>query len=566
MRTAIVTGAAGGIGEATAQDLARWGWRVFGFDLRAGESTLLPSDLAGFGGSVEPIRVDVADRAAVEAAVAAVLATTGGTLDAVVANAGIRVAGVFEETPFAQIRRLFEVNLGGAMHVTRAALPALRATEGSRVVVVSSVGGLSALPGLAAYCGSKWAVEGWAESLAHELHPLGVGVAIVEPASVRTGLWDLGAVHGDPDGPYASLVESVEAGDDRAWARALDPASVSATMVAVTEGRRGLRHPVGLTARVRFAARGIVPAGVQRRIISRLTHQPSSVASPRNPDGVIMVTGCSSGFGLDITVELARRGRRVAATMRDLARRSLLDAALAEAGVADRVEVIRMDVTDPASIAEAFARADRWVELAGDVGRIVGLVNNAGVVSVGPFEELPPAEAGRVIETNLLGTLAVTHAALPRMRPHGGRIVCVSSSSGLGGLPTWSAYAASKWGVEGFAESLAFEVGPHGIDVALVEPGAFSTGIWRDDSWHGDPGGPYAALAEAMADMDRRAAELGGDPMVVARAVAGCFSGGLVGGRPWTRRPVGRGAWLRWAARGVVPFGIQRRIVARMLG
>ena len=211
MRTAIVTGAAGGIGEATALDLARWGWRVFGFDLRAGESPLLPSDLAGFGGSVEPIRVDVTDRPAVEAAVAAVLATTGGTLDAVVANAGVRVAGAFEETPFAQIRRLFEVNLGGAMHVTRAALPALRTTEGSRVVVVSSAGGLSALPGLAAYCGSKWAVEGWAESLAHELHPMGVGVAIVEPASVRTGLWDLGTVHGNPDGAYASLVEGVEA-------------------------------------------------------------------------------------------------------------------------------------------------------------------------------------------------------------------------------------------------------------------------------------------------------------------------------------------------------------------
>jgi len=561
MRTAIVTGAAGGIGEATASDLARWGWRVFGFDLRACESSLARSDLAGFGGSVEPVRVDVTDRAAVEAAVAAVLAATGGTLDVVVANAGIRVAGAFEETPFAQVRRLFEVNLGGVMHVTRAALPALRATEGSRVVVVSSVGGLSALPGLAAYCGSKWAVEGWAESLAHELQPLGVGVSLVEPASVRTGLWDLGSVHGDPDGPYGPLVEAVEAGDDHAWARALDPASVSATMVAVVEGRRGLRHPVGLTAQARFAARGVVPAGLQRRIIGRLTHQASPVASPRRPEGVVMVTGCSSGFGLDITVELARRGHRVAATMRDLDRRGPLDAALAAAEVADRVEVLQMDVTDPASIAGAFARADRWVELAGDVGRIVGLVNNAGVVSVGPFEELPPAEAGRVVETNLLGTLAVTHAALPRMRPHGGRIVFVSSSSGLGGLPTWSAYAASKWGVEGFAESLAFEVGPHGIDVALVEPGAYPTGIWRDDSWHGDPDGPYAALAEAMADADRKAAEAGGDPAVVARTVAACFSGG----RPLTRRPVGRGAWLRWAARGVVPFGIQRRVVARLL-
>ena len=234
-------------------------------------------------------------------------------------------------------------------------------------------------------------------------------------------------------------------------------------------------------------------------------------------------------------------------------------AALSEAGVADRVEILQMDVTDRVSIAEAFARADRWVQLAGDVGRIVGLVNNAGVVSVGPFEELPPAEVGRVIETNLLGTLAVTHAALPRMRPHGGRIVFISSSSGLGGLPTWSAYAASKWGVEGFAESLAFEGGPHGSDVALGEPGVFPTGIWRDDSWHGDPDGPYATLIEAMADADRNAVETAGDPAVGARTVAACLSGS----RPVIRHPVGRGAWVRWAARGVVPFGSWRQARAR---
>ena len=167
MRTAIVTGAARGIGEALALDLARWGWRVVGFDLTAGDAPLLPSDLAGFGGSVEPVAVDVTDRRAVDAAVARVVASTGGTLDAVVANAGIRVAGAFEETPVADLRQAFDVNLCGAMHVTRAALPALRATKGSRVVVSSSAGGLSALPGLAAYCGSKWALEGWAESLAH---------------------------------------------------------------------------------------------------------------------------------------------------------------------------------------------------------------------------------------------------------------------------------------------------------------------------------------------------------------------------------------------------------------
>ena len=562
MRTAIVTGSSSGIGEALSLDLARWGWRVFGFDLTATDSPMTSSDLAGFGGSVESMIVDVTDRHAVEAAVAHVLEVTGGTLDAVVANAGIREAGAFEETPAVDLKRLFDVNLGGAMHLTRAALPALRFTPDSRIVVVSSAGGLSALPGLAAYCGSKWALEGWAESLAHEMVPLGVGVSVVEPASVQTGLWDAGTIHGDPDGPYASVVQALEDGDDRAWARALDPHSVSATMVAVVEGRRGFRHPIGLSARARFLARGVVPAGVQRLIIGRLTRQDPPVRSPRRPDGVIMVTGCSSGFGLHTAVELARRGRRVAATMRDLSRRGPLDAALAEAGVADRVEVLRLDVTDQASIDEAMAVADSWVRLAGDVGRLVGLVNNAGVLAVGPFEELPPDSVDLVLDTNLHGTLAVTRAVLPRLRGHGGRIVCVTSSSGLGGLPTWSAYAASKWGVEGWAESLAFEVGPHGIDVVLVEPGAFPTGIWRDDAWHGSPDGPYGPLVEAMAAADRRAAESGGDPRAVARVVARAFDARL----SRTRRPVGRGAWLRWAARGVVPFGVQRRAVARMVG
>ena len=562
MRTAIVTGSSSGIGEALSLDLARWGWRVFGFDLTAVDSPMTSSDLAGFGGSVEPMVVDVTDRLAVEAAVARVLAATGGTLDAVVANAGIREAGAFEETPAVDLKRLFDVNLGGAMHLTRAVLPALRSTPDSRIVIVSSVGGLSALPGLAAYCGSKWALEGWAESLAHELFSQGVGVSVVEPASVQTGLWEAGTIHGDPDGPYASVIRALEDGDDRAWARALDPHSVSATMVAIVEGRRGLRHPIGLSARARFLARGVVPAGLQRRIISRLTHQDPPVWSPRNPDGVIMVTGCSSGFGLHTAVELARRGRRVAATMRDLARRGPLDAALAEAGVADRVEVLRLDVTDQASIDEAMAVADSWVRLAGDVGRLVGLVNNAGVLAVGPFEELPPDAVDRVLDTNLHGTFAVTRAVLPRLRGHGGRIVCVTSSSGLGGLPTWSAYAASKWGVEGWAESLAFEVGPHGIDVVLVEPGAYPTGIWRDDSWHGSPDGPYGPLVEAMSAADRRAAQAGGDPVAVAKVVARTFDARW----PPTRRPVGRGAWLRWAARGVVPFGVQRRAVARIVG
>ena len=133
---------------------------------------------------------------------------------------------------------------------------------------------------------------------------------------------------------------------------------------------------------------------------------------------------------------------------------------------------------------------------------------------------------------------------------------------GLGGLPTWSAYAASKWGVEGWAESLAFEVGPPGIDVALVEPGAFPTGVWTKAARYGSPDGPYGPTVVDMEAADHSAAPSGGDPVAVARAVARAFDAR----HPPFRRPVGRGAWLRWVARGVVPFGVQRRLLARVVG
>ena len=367
---------------------------------------------------------------------------------------------------------------------------------------------------------------------------------------------------GEADGRCSGVVRRVEGGDKEARGRAVDPVTVAAVVVAVVERRRGLRHPVGWSARARCAARGVVPAGLQRRLLGRLTGQEPGKPSPRHADGVILVTGCSTGFGLQIAVELARRGRRVAATMRDLDRRGRLDAVLADAEVADRVEVLAMDVTDPGSVYDVFLQVDRWEAVAGERGRLIGVVNNAGIRAVGAFEDIPPAVVDRVLETNLYGTLTVSRAAIPRLRTHGGRIVCVTSSSALAGLPAWSAYAASKWGVEGWAESMAFETTPHGIDMVLVEPGAYPTDILRDGTTFGTDDSPYVLMNEAMAEADRQAAERGGDPADVARVVARAFDARST----LIRRPVGRGAWLRWAARGVVPFGVQRWATERMLG
>ncbi len=533
MRAAIVTGASSGVGTATAVELASRGFHVVGLDASDGAALRGAAEFAGVAGSVGSISVDLTDRGEVALAMARITASFNGRLDALVTCADMRAEGPFSGMPPWLVRQQFDVNLAGAMNTARAALPDLRATAGSCIVALSSSAGLGAVPGMAAYCGTKWGLEGWLEALSHELRPLGVAVTLVEP-----GLG--GATGGGGD---------------------MDQVAAADAVVAAVEGGRRLRRPVGTRARARCLARGIVPAGLQHAVAGRATGV--TPASHRAHDeGVVLVTGCSSGFGLATVVELARRGRRVAATMRDTGDRGALDWALADEGLSDRVEVLRMDVADPGSVDEVFATVDRWAELAGERGRLVGVVNNAGVRAVGAFEEIPPAEVDAMMEVNLFGTLSVTRAAIARMEGNGGRIAFVSSSSALVGEPTWSAYAATKWAVEGWAESLAFEAGPLGIDLVLVEPGAYPTGLSRPGTRFGSEDGPYGLLNEAMEDLDEQQEKRAGDPAEVARVV----SAAMGARRTPVRRPVGRDAWARWVARGVVPSGMQRWLRERSLG
>src|SRR5260221_11433980 len=181
----------------------------------------------------------------------------------------------------------------------------------------------------------------------------------------------------------------------------------------------------------------------------------------------VLITGCSSGFGLDAAVALARKGWQVFPTMRNLDKRERLDKALADAGVADRATLLQLDVDDAASVDAALQQV---FDATG--GRLDGLVNNAGISLGGAFEDVDDADVRRVMETNFFGVLALTKAVLPAMRAQrSGHVLIVSSNSAFSGAPGMSAYTASKWAVEGWAESLAFEVSPFGIQVVLVEPG-----------------------------------------------------------------------------------------------
>jgi NAD(P)-dependent dehydrogenase (short-subunit alcohol dehydrogenase family) len=145
----------------------------------------------------------------------------------------------------------------------------------------------------------------------------------------------------------------------------------------------------------------------------------------------VLITGTSAGFGLLAAVELAKRGWRVVASMRNLERRGALDAALAESGAAQNVSVVQLDVTDETSIAKGVAET---LQITG--GFLDAVVNNAGVAAGGAFEDIPDAELRRVMDTNFFGVMSLTRALLPTFRKQrSGRIVVISSEAAFNGHP-----------------------------------------------------------------------------------------------------------------------------------
>ncbi|HUB30890.1 MAG TPA: SDR family NAD(P)-dependent oxidoreductase [Terracidiphilus sp.] len=278
----------------------------------------------------------------------------------------------------------------------------------------------------------------------------------------------------------------------------------------------------------------------------------------------ILLTGASSGFGLLSAVTLAKRGWQVIATMRDLGRREKLDEAAKEANVVERIEIRELDVTNHEHIGTlANSVAERAVPLH-------GLVNNAGFAMAGFAENVSDAELRKQFETNFFGAAAVTRAFLPQLKRQGfGHIVMVSSLSGRVGFPGVGSYAASKFALEGWAETLRFEMRPFGVPVVLLEPGAFETDIWTRNglvsektlALGADPDSPEGArIARWRKKLEARKSRP--NPQLVADFLAGI----LANPKPRLRYSFGTDAWSALALRTFLPWSWFEGMIVKASG
>jgi NAD(P)-dependent dehydrogenase (short-subunit alcohol dehydrogenase family) len=272
----------------------------------------------------------------------------------------------------------------------------------------------------------------------------------------------------------------------------------------------------------------------------------------------VLITGTSSGIGLATSVELAKRGWSVVATMRDLTKRVELDRQLRSADVSNRVRVEQLDVADSQSIDALVVGLDLPNR------PLDAIVHNAGIGAGGAFEDLDDALFRRVMETNFFGVLALTRRLLPAFRAQRhGRIVIISSETAFAGQPAISPYVASKWAAEGWAESLAYELEPFNIQISLIEPGASRTNIWTSSPRIVPEKSVYRPLMEHLnRAVEEHVARTASEPQDVAKVVATA----LEAEHPRFRYTIGLTAKMGHFMRGKVPTSIVRKIGSWYLG
>lgn len=274
MRSALLTGASTGIGRAAALRLDADGWQVFAGirDPADGESLRRAASER-----LVPVTLDVTDPEQIAAAAELVEREAAGGLDGLVNNAGVAVPGPLETVPIEDLRHQLEVNLVAYVAVTQAMLPQIRRARG-RIVFLSSIGGRIAFPFGGPYHASKFATEAIGDVFRQELRPWDIGVAIVEPGSIDTPIWDRGqrkAAEVEAKAPqtnllYGAAIEKFRKVIEDTAERGIPPEKVARAISHALEARRPkTRYLVGLDAKVQARIQPLIPTRLFDRVVAR---------------------------------------------------------------------------------------------------------------------------------------------------------------------------------------------------------------------------------------------------------------------------------------------------------
>jgi NAD(P)-dependent dehydrogenase (short-subunit alcohol dehydrogenase family) len=281
-RSVVITGASRGLGLASAAYLHARGWRVVaamrspdvGLERLREATGATPDDPRLIG-----VRLDLDDPASIAAAAVEVGGALGAP-EALVHNAGIAAFGGVEDMPADVFEQIFSTNFFGPVALTRALLPAMRAAGRGRIVVVSSQGGARGMPGISAYAASKGALERWAEALAQEVAPFGLGVTVLVAGTFDTDiLTEQTPDHGDYDGPYAPHYAAMRRLGDRMVPIAGSPERFARRLAHALDDRAPFaRHAAGFDAHLLLLGSRLLPTGLMHRLVRLAMRLPRSGA------------------------------------------------------------------------------------------------------------------------------------------------------------------------------------------------------------------------------------------------------------------------------------------------
>lgn len=272
-RVALITGTSSGFGLLTALELAKQGYKVIATmrDLRRKSELEKQAEQAGLLQQIHFMTLDVTDSDSISTVIASVSDTYGG-IDILVNNAGFAVGGFIEEISMEEWHRQMDTNFFGLVAVTKAVLPVMRVQESGTIINVSSISGLSGFPGFAPYASSKFAVEGFSESLRHEMSPYGIRVVLIEPGSFRTPIWGKGMeqLQSHDDSPYKERLNAVLRYSKHTAETAPDPVLVAKLIGRITQMKSPrLRYAIGKGTQILILGKTLLPWKWLERIIAK---------------------------------------------------------------------------------------------------------------------------------------------------------------------------------------------------------------------------------------------------------------------------------------------------------